>query len=186
MATKTADQIISEIAAVYAESEIRRFEVNVDDCGTESPIQKVMAAALLCVMKRDHELVGGLHLTELSYCFKGMKNELSFENYDFKRRYLGICIHPEFLIGKYRADFFVDFSHPVHRGRVFGAIECDGHDFHERTKEQAAHDKARDRYFQSLGLIVLRYTGSEIWRDAIKCASDAMATFDKLADAKAA
>lgn len=42
------------------------------------------------------------------------------------------------------------------------AIECDGHDFHEKTKEQAAKDKKRDREFQKLGYVILRYTGSEI------------------------
>lgn len=186
MATKTADDIIADIAVRHAASAADRFEVNVYDCGTQSPIQKVMAAALLFIMKRDYELIGGLHITQLSYCFKGMKNELAYDNYDFKTRHNEIIIHPEFPIGKYRADFFVDFAEPICGGRVFGAIECDGHDYHERTKEQAAHDKARDRYFQGLGLIVLRYTGSEIWRDAIKCASEAMATFAKLAEAKAA
>ena len=44
-------------------------------------------------------------------------------------------------------------------------VECDGHDFHERTKEQAAKDKARDRQAQLAGYTVFRYTGSELWRD---------------------
>lgn len=50
------------------------------------------------------------------------------------------------------------------------AIELDGHDFHERTREQAERDKSRDRLLQSDGWIVLRFAGSEIWRDAGKCA----------------
>lgn len=64
----------------------------------------------------------------------------------------------------YRLDFAVaPESHKV-------AIEVDGHDFHERTKEQAARDKARDRALQADGWKVLRFTGSEVWNDPHRCA----------------
>jgi hypothetical protein len=53
-------------------------------------------------------------------------------------------------------------------------VECDGHDFHERTKEQAQRDKARDRAFHAAGYTVLRFTGSEIWKDPDKCAVEAL------------
>lgn len=42
-------------------------------------------------------------------------------------------------------------------------VECDGHEFHEKTVEQATRDKARDRLLQSCGLFVFRYTGSDIF-----------------------
>lgn len=65
-------------------------------------------------------------------------------------------------VDRYTADFVLRFQEG---DEVFWiAIECDGHDFHERTKEQAEHDRARDRHFQAAGLYVLRFTGSEIWR----------------------
>lgn len=48
-------------------------------------------------------------------------------------------------------------------------VECDGHDFHERTKEQAKSDKSRDRALQTAGWSVLRFTGSEIYADARGC-----------------
>mgnify|MGYP003580046510 CR=1 FL=1 len=51
-------------------------------------------------------------------------------------------------------------------------VECDGHEFHERTKQQARRDKQRDRFFQSIGYKVLRFTGSEIWADPDECASE--------------
>ena len=50
------------------------------------------------------------------------------------------------------------------------AVECDGHDFHERTKAQAARDRSRDRRLQDAGIAVYRFTGSEIYRDAFACA----------------
>jgi hypothetical protein len=47
------------------------------------------------------------------------------------------------------------------------AVELDGHDFHERTKEQVAHRNTRDRALQSAGWIVLHFSGSELVRDPI-------------------
>jgi very-short-patch-repair endonuclease len=55
-------------------------------------------------------------------------------------------------------------------GRI--AIECDGHEFHERTKEQAEHDRSRDRALQADGWSVMRFTGRELHRDARKCAAE--------------
>lgn len=53
-------------------------------------------------------------------------------------------------------------------------IECDGHDYHERTKEQARKDRGRDRAFQQAGWLVARFTGSEIYADAERCAREAL------------
>lgn len=54
------------------------------------------------------------------------------------------------------------------------AVECDGHNYHERTKEQARHDRSRDRALTAAGWTVLRFTGSEIHRDAGSCADEVM------------
>lgn len=59
-------------------------------------------------------------------------------------------------------------------------VECDGHDYHERTKEQAARDRSRDRAFQSIGIPVFRFTGSEIHEDATKCAREVVRYLEKL------
>lgn len=48
------------------------------------------------------------------------------------------------------------------------AVELDGHDFHERTKEQASRDKRRDRVLAANGWSVLRFTGSDVYRDPAK------------------
>ena len=45
-------------------------------------------------------------------------------------------------------------------GRII--IECDGHEFHDRTKEQASNDRRRDRNMLSAGYPVFRYTGHDI------------------------
>lgn len=70
----------------------------------------------------------------------------------------------------YRADFLVHSG--AEYGNVRAVVEADGHDYHERTKEQAARDKKRDRLMIADGLYVLRFTGSEIWKDPISCAKE--------------
>ena len=77
----------------------------------------------------------------------------------------GLCSQRE--IGKYRVDFFVII--PYKQGII---IECDGHDFHEKTKEQAKYDKQRDRFLMSKGYKVLHFTGSEIYNDFDKIRSE--------------
>jgi hypothetical protein len=57
--------------------------------------------------------------------------------------------------------------HPYYIG-----IECDGHDYHERTKAQAAKDRSKDRRLKFKGLDVLRFTGSEITRSPERCVDE--------------
>ena len=63
-----------------------------------------------------------------------------------------------------RIDFAFFFS-----GGVRVAVELDGHDFHEKTKEQARAEKSRQRALTALGWHVLRFTGSEVYADAAGC-----------------
>lgn len=75
-----------------------------------------------------------------------------------------------------KEEFRVDF---LIRAKVGGKkchviVECDGHEFHEHTKEQAARDKQRARMLVLEGYIILNYTGSEIWNSPFKCAREAM------------
>jgi very-short-patch-repair endonuclease len=81
---------------------------------------------------------------------------------------LGWNVKLQEQIGEYRVDFLLT-SDETKRKFV---IECDGHDFHERTKEQALKDRRRDRDLTAAGYVVLRFTGSEIWRDPWRCAED--------------
>lgn len=68
-------------------------------------------------------------------------------------------IYPQHAVLGYRLDFAV-----IGGGHGYKiAIECDGHDFHERAKEQAAHDRQRDRRLTTAGWTVLRFTGHEIY-----------------------
>ncbi len=62
------------------------------------------------------------------------------------------------------------------------AIELDGHDFHDRTKEQARRDKSRDRALTAKGWTVLRFTGSEVHADAYQCWADVFAVIKARAE----
>jgi len=74
----------------------------------------------------------------------------------------GIPFEAQRQIGKYRVDFCVGSA----------VIECDGFDYHDRTKEQATRDKQQERELMSLGFTVYRFSGTEIWADPEKCAKE--------------
>lgn len=90
-----------------------------------------------------------------------------------------VIIESQVKVDKYRVDFrftykdikeiFRDVSNHIVKTVL---VECDGHDFHEKTKLQASKDKARDRKLTSLGYSLLRFTGSEIWNDPFKCCEE--------------
>jgi len=71
---------------------------------------------------------------------------------------------------KYRLDFLIECITTTKHHKY--AIECDGHEFHEKTKGQAARDKARERNLMSEGYKVIRFTGSEIWKNASRCSGE--------------
>jgi len=73
---------------------------------------------------------------------------------------------------KYRVDFLIPvWSKNLGRGAEF-VIECNGHEFHEKTKEQVSRDNARQRKLTNAGYVVINFSGSEIYRDPRKCVSE--------------
>lgn len=75
-------------------------------------------------------------------------------------------------IDQYRVDFLLEDTAGHDLPKLI--VECDGHDFHEKTKEQAQRDKARDRHLVARGFRLLRFTGSEIYRDPYEAAHEAL------------
>ena len=72
-----------------------------------------------------------------------------------------VTIWPQYNAGPYRYDFCI-----IIPGRCRVMVECDGKHYH-RTQVQRRRDLAKDRYAKLItGRPCLRYTGSEIWRDA--------------------
>ena len=54
------------------------------------------------------------------------------------------------------------------------AVEIDGHSFHDRTRDQAEHDRSRDRFLMKMGWRVIRFTASEVFRDAAGCVKETL------------
>lgn len=72
----------------------------------------------------------------------------------------------------YRVDFLMEIAfkyNQEYEDLISIVIECDGYDFHQKTKEQVQKDYERDRLLQMEGYYVLRFSGSEIYNDLAKC-----------------
>ncbi|MFH1538777.1 MAG: DUF559 domain-containing protein [bacterium] len=152
----------------------------------ESPIEEILLAAFISV---SAERQFGLKI-------HNNKNLIEFT----MKMYPELTILPQAQIGVHRTDFLLryediipDFDNKVKiRGgqEIPGSenviskiiVECDGHDFHEKTKGQAKKDKQRDRILQSTGFKVFRFTGSEIWDDPIKCVDEVFVELEKASD----
>lgn len=82
----------------------------------------------------------------------------------------------------YRLDFAVrpedvdEWRESNERGICFPdiAVEIDGHEWHERTKEQVASRNRRDRALQSVGWKVFHFSGSEVVRRPLECVTEVM------------
>lgn len=86
-----------------------------------------------------------------------------------------LVVVPQAQLGPHRVDFLLQkFEAMPDRMTASIAVECDGHEFHERTKDQARRDKGRDRAIQALRIPVVRFTGSELWMNPVKCAEEAI------------
>ncbi|MBE7468265.1 MAG: hypothetical protein DPW09_34290 [Anaerolineae bacterium] len=66
-------------------------------------------------------------------------------------------------IDKYRVDFYLSDKRVI--------IELDGHDGH-KSKEDRTRDAKRERYLERKGYRVIRFTGSEIYKNARQCVQE--------------
>jgi len=139
------------------------------DCraNCESPIEEQMLEALIYIGRK------------MRYSLRvDVDGDLGWQDGD--RGNMDFDIHIQQTIKPYRVDFLVekiDYVGDLENTRFSTkkiVVECDGHDFHERTKEQAKKDKKRDRDLQKAGYLVMRFTGSEIFADAVGCAYEAL------------
>ena len=75
------------------------------------------------------------------------------------------CFANRGIIAQYEIHpYHIDFALPPHKI----AIEIDGHEYH-KTKEQRRHDAQRDCFLIKEGWKVIRFTGSEVFKDAPGC-----------------
>lgn len=128
-----------------------------EHCG--SPIETIVLAALSfgCAM----DIWNSLGLSRFKLTVTKRLDEFPID--------IGsIVVLPQYPWNSFRIDFAVGWES---RTPLF-FIECDGHQFHERTPEQAEKDRSRDRVIQQAGIPIIRFTGREIYRDPFKCAAE--------------
>jgi len=85
-----------------------------------------------------------------------------------------IILNTQHEVGHYRIDFLITCYIPEFGDSVMIAVEIDGHEFHEKTKEQASKRNKRDAYLQTHGYYILRFTGSDVYNDVDKCVNDTL------------
>lgn len=75
---------------------------------------------------------------------------------------------------RFRLDFIVERAGSILKdGAILKlAIELDGHEFHERTKEQVELRNRRDRLLTAAGWRLLHFSGSEFHRDPFRCVEE--------------
>jgi hypothetical protein len=193
---ETSEMAAFAITQMMGAPSISASGVLVDVAGAcQSPIEHAMFFALLCanaqmtvgqrtlLYREWADRRGYFRLEDHAWCDgRGLADGEQIERYTPDV----LSLRLQAPISSYSADLLLEFRGSCGRQDgseadilVRAVIECDGHDYHERTKEQAAHDRARDREMQRLGYLVLRFTGSEIWRDPIGCALVALQTVDQ-------
>ena len=124
---------------------------------TQSPIEKLFALKMLKSQEAFY-VQSRINRLPLEYFEKDKQFEEMEATIDFYGRTL--LLIPQFKVQQYHT---IDFLLYLPKYDIRIAIECDGHDFHEKTKEQAKKDKQRDRYLVANNFYIFRYSGSEIY-----------------------
>lgn len=138
-----------------------------DDFG--SPIEKLLYVALITVSR--------LHSIDLQRGDHEPGEMLPDGSYE---KLPGFYLYPQKKTGNYRVDFLIERrKYSGVRGNKSYVdsswiVECDGHEFHEKTKEQVSRDKRRDRELTVLGHRMLRFSGSDIFKSPLNVAAEIM------------
>lgn len=128
----------------------------------ESPIEKVLFVAwrmYLCQAESEIRL----------------SNNCAWEPMSWSANYQCDMIATQVHVEGFRVDFMLcrSIRSEIREDPFISTpimVECDGHQFHEKTKEQVRADNERDRILQSAGFPVHRFSGSEIWLRPLQCA----------------
>lgn len=128
----------------------------------ESPLELVMLSAVYAAKRsmRFHESTGA-----------------EMVQYLLRDKGLAYVLRAAVPIGSYRADMvlqaeFEEGIFPSGKAPAAVVIECDGFNYHDKTREQACRDRARDRYMQREGFVVARLAGDEILERPFECVFD--------------
>lgn len=73
----------------------------------------------------------------------------------------------------YFADFAILlYEEKLDDSKIVVLVECDGHEFHEKTKAQVKSRNERDYDLKMDGYDILHFSGSQIYEDPFACAKE--------------
>lgn len=156
----TRDETLSEYS--FLQELIDDYSCLMDECG--SPIEKMLGAQLL--FSTDG-------YNPIRYIMAGNDFPPNIDGW-------GTALISQARVGKFRVDFLVICHLEGDTAKLI--IECDGHAYHDKTKQQASHDKARDRRITALGIPVYRFTGSDIYHHSNRCKDEIESLISALMD----
>jgi very-short-patch-repair endonuclease len=161
---------LAEDEADFARSRVLRLR---DMAVGDSPIEQLFHAALFAVAARGLFSINAVGRRVPRFSMEQQWDAMSL----IDPLHSCAVIEPQVTIAGWRVDFVIHYwgydpeNNSVARRII---VECDGHDFHERTKAQAARDRSRDRAAQHEGIPIYRFTGSELWADPVACAEEVL------------
>jgi very-short-patch-repair endonuclease len=166
-------ELLASDASDYAHRKVMMLR---DMAFGDSPIEQLFAAALMTVAEWQSRSVSWVQQFGPDYPLEEAKHGVAMMGMPSTTAF----IEKQVQVAGWRVDFLIHYpllgAPDVDGWPVLGKliVECDGHAYHERTKEQAARDRQRDRVAQHQGLPVFRFTGSEIWNDPVGCADEVL------------
>jgi very-short-patch-repair endonuclease len=157
-------EIAAGICAVVLKHAAYNTSVNIGNCMLmcDSPIERALLGGIIGVSLFRWDAVVIKNCRQIDM----VPDEVVIDTRpQWKRDYRGSLlpiVECQKSINQYRVDFIVTL------GGQSVIVECDGHDFHEKTKDQARNDKRRDRELQQSGHRIFRFAGSEIFESPLK------------------
>lgn len=101
----------------------------------------------------------------------------------FKTLSHGYYVEPQYKIRTDKQNRIMDFvvidEEPETEDNIALFIECDGFDYHAKTKEQFTYTQQKDRELKTMGYDVLHFTGTEINYSPLKCACEVWEYIEK-------
>jgi very-short-patch-repair endonuclease len=152
-------------------------EQDLDNLYGDSKIEELMALAFhMKTLTRTSDLIFDFDIyRDQSLHQRGIDLDLNSVKSKFRWDKGVIHIFQHFPVLKYKIDFLCGMK--IEEYFFFLAVECDGHEFHEKTKQQVSRDKRRDRDLLLNGIPSVRFSGSDVWRDPYGCIEDVLGYF---------
>lgn len=150
LSPKALDSFVEDFSYGYNNGTIEHIK---------SPIEQIFFVAFLSVLHQriTHESLG-IHIIPLCQC------EFSTDGYNY--------------VHDFAFDIFVNslINHPSGHDYAFMSsvvVECDGHDYHNKTKRQVSNGNKRSNAMQQSGLTVIHFNGSDLFKHPYQCAEEA-------------